>query len=167
MDTSVYIDHWERDLHTDALERVRRAFVIRHSAVVLSELRRGARTKEALRTVTRLHRLARTVWEPTPGDWWEAGWLVRAIGDARSWDRGKRRDFQNGTLIALTARRHGASVVTTNREDFELLARELRIADPLRLTLRRPRRRVLRGVRGPRGVLVRPLRWIRDLKCSS
>ena len=127
IDTSVYIDHWERGLHADTLERVRRAFVVRHSAVVLSELRRGARTPEALRTVTRLHRLARTVWEPTAGDWWEAGRLIRTIGDARDWERTTRRDFQNDALIALTARRHGASVVTTNREDFELLARELRV----------------------------------------
>jgi hypothetical protein len=29
------------------------------------------------------------------------------------------------TLIALTARRHGATVVTAKRADFELLAREI------------------------------------------
>ena len=50
------------------------------------------------------------------------------VGDAHEWDRNKRRDFQNDTLIALTARRHGASVVTANRADFELLARALRIS---------------------------------------
>ena len=43
LDTSVYIDHWERGLYQDTLEDLRRAYVIRHSAVVLSELRRGAR----------------------------------------------------------------------------------------------------------------------------
>lgn len=64
-------------------------------------------------------------WEPTPDDWWRAGRLVRVIGDARGWDRGKRRDFQNDALIGLTARRHGATVVTANRADFELLAREI------------------------------------------
>jgi predicted nucleic acid-binding protein len=40
-------------------------------------------------------------------------------------DRSKRRDFQNDALIALTARRHGATVVTANRHDFELLGRKL------------------------------------------
>jgi hypothetical protein len=40
----------------------------------------------------------------------------------------KRRDFQNDALIALTARRHGATVVTANSSDFELLPSELRIA---------------------------------------
>jgi predicted nucleic acid-binding protein len=128
IDTSVYIDHWERSLHVETLERVRKVFVVRYSAVVLSELRRGARTREAERTVSRLHRLAREVWEPTAGDWWEAGRIIRGLGDEHHWDRVKRRDVQNDALIALTARRHGASVVTANREDFGLLARELGIS---------------------------------------
>jgi len=54
--------------------------------------------------------------------------LIRTIGDARGGDTSKRRDFQNDALIALTARRHGATVVTANRRDFGLLARELDIA---------------------------------------
>jgi predicted nucleic acid-binding protein len=128
IDTSVYIDHWERGLYDEALERVRRAFIIRHSAVVLSELRRGARTRAAERIVARLHALARDPWAPMQNDWWEAGRLVRTIGDAYDWDRSKRRDFQNDVLIALTARRHGATVVTANRDDFTLLGRQLDVS---------------------------------------
>jgi predicted nucleic acid-binding protein len=67
------------------------------------------------------------VWEPTAQDWWEAGRIVLTVGDAHDWDRGKRRDFQNDTLIALTARAHGAMFVTANREDFEILGRSLGI----------------------------------------
>ena len=128
VDTSVYIGHWERRLYEDALAAVRTAFVVRHSAVVLSELRRGARTREAQRRVETLARFARIRWEPTAVDWWEAGALIRTIGDANDWDIGKRRDFQNDALIALTARRHGATVVTADTRDFALLARELDIA---------------------------------------
>lgn len=128
IDSSVYIGHWERGLHQETLEEVRKAFIVRHSAVVLSELRRGARTRVAQRIVLRLHDLARTVWDPTAGDWWEAGRLIRTIGDAQDWDRNKRRDFQNDALIALTARRHGATVVTANRDDFGLLRRALGIS---------------------------------------
>ena len=73
----------------------------------------------------RLHRLARHVWEPTAKDWWEAGRIILTVGDARDWDRSKRRDFQNDALIALTARAHGATVVTANREDFEILGKHL------------------------------------------
>lgn len=127
IDTSIYIGHWERGLYEDTLEQVRKGFIVRYSAVVLSELRRGVRTPEAERTVARLHRLARHVWEPTSRDWWDAGRMIRSIGDANDWDRNKRRDFQNDALIALTARSHGATVVTANRRDFELLARAMRV----------------------------------------
>lgn len=128
LDTNVYIGHWERGLYEEMLETVRRAYIVRQSAVVLSELRRGARTPNAERLVANLFRLAPVHWEPTDGDWWEAGRLVRKIGDREGWDRNKRRDFQNDALIALTARRHGATVVTADVSDFGLLAQELRVA---------------------------------------
>jgi predicted nucleic acid-binding protein len=124
-DTGVYIDHWERGLHAEALQTFTRQFVVRHSAVVLSELRRGARTAGARRLVDSLRRVAAEVWEPTADDWWAAGEIIRTIGDAQGWETAKRRGFQNDALIALTARRHGASVVTTNTKDFELLERVL------------------------------------------
>ena len=126
LDTAVYIDHWEGvPALEDALAAIRRGFVIRHSSVVLSELRRGARTAAARRQVTALYRIAAIQWAPTAEDWWIAGDLVRTIGDTRAWDVAKRREFQNDALIALTARRHGATVVTRNRGDFELLERKL------------------------------------------
>lgn len=128
LDSSVYIGHWERGMFEEPLAAVQKAFVVRHSAVVLSELRRGARTREARELVAALFRVAAVRWEPTAMDWWEAGHLIRKIGDARGWERSKRRDFQNDALIALTARRHGATVVTADVPDFALLAGELRIA---------------------------------------
>jgi predicted nucleic acid-binding protein len=127
LDTSVYIDHWERGLYQDTLENLRRAYIVRHSAVVLSELRRGARGRDAERLVASLFELATVRWEPSVDDWWEAGRLVRNIGDKKDWDINKRRDFQNDALIALTVRRHGATVVTANSSDFELLRAALRI----------------------------------------
>ena len=125
LDTSVYIAHWERGLYEERLAALRKAYVIRHSAVVLSELRRDARTPEAQLLVAELYRLAAVRWEPTVEDWWEAGGVIRTIGDAQGWDTNKRRDFQNDALIALTARRHGATVVTANRAVFELLSRKV------------------------------------------
>jgi predicted nucleic acid-binding protein len=127
IDTSVYIGHWRAGLYADSLDQVRRAFIVRHSSVVLSELRRGARSRKAEGTVARLHALARLVWTPTASDWWDAGRLVRVIADDRDWDLHKRRDFQNDTLLALTARRWGATVVTADGQDFELLRTRLGI----------------------------------------
>lgn len=127
LDSDIYIGHWERGLFQEDLARVRKAFIVRHSSVVLSELRRGARTPQARRLVDSLHRIARVRWEPNDQDWWEAGRLVREIGDAEDWEINKRREFQNDALIALTARRHGATVVTANAGDFNLLSGELGI----------------------------------------
>jgi predicted nucleic acid-binding protein len=123
IDTGVYIGHWERGQFEGALDAVRHRFIVRQSAVVLSELRRGARTPGALELVATLLRSAPAVWAPTSDDWWKAGHVVGTIGDQRHWEVVKRREFQNDTLIALTARRHGATVVTDNREDFGLLAK--------------------------------------------
>ena len=128
LDTSIYIDHWERGLYQETLENLRRAYIIRHSAVVLSELRRGTRGRDAERVVADLYELATIRWEPSVADWWEAGRLVRNIGDSEGWDINKRRDFQNDALIALTARSHDATVVTANSSDFELLRSELQIS---------------------------------------
>ena len=127
LDSDIYIGHWEHGLYEEGLSRVRKAFIVRHSSVVLSELRRGARTPRSRRLVDSLHRIARVRWEPRDQDWWEAGRLVREIGDAEDWEINKRREFQNDALIALTARRHGAAVVTANAGDFDLLSGELGI----------------------------------------
>jgi predicted nucleic acid-binding protein len=127
LDTNVYIGHWELGLYEATLLEVRRRFIVRQSAVVLSELRRGARTRLARRLVHALHEQAPVLWEPTAVDWWEAGKVVRDVGDVHGWERTKRRDFQNDTLIALTARRHGAVVVTDNSADFTILAERLGI----------------------------------------
>jgi predicted nucleic acid-binding protein len=125
VDTSVYIATWEGLLPIDLLAQLRHRYVVRQSSVVLSELRRGARTVRLSGLVKELRASMRLVWEPSDGDWWTAGELIRQIGDANDWETNKRREFQNDALIALTARRFGASVATTNRHDFELLARRI------------------------------------------
>jgi predicted nucleic acid-binding protein len=125
IDSNVYIDHWERGAHSEELDEIRHAFIVRHSAVVLSELRRGAHSTAARRTVSALRGLATVVWAPSADDWWRAGELVQKLGARHGGEAGKKRDFQNDALIALTAARHGAAVVTSNVADFALLAREL------------------------------------------
>ncbi len=127
-DSNVYIGHWERGLYEEVLADIEKAYIVRHSAVVLSELRRGARTRKAELLVEMLFKQAHIQWEPTRQHWWEAGEVIRKVGDTHTWDKNKRRAFQNDTLIALTARSYGATVVTSNREDFHLLAREVGVS---------------------------------------
>ncbi len=128
LDTDVYINHWEHGLTDQDLPSVAKGFIVRQSAVVLSELRRGARTGDARKLVAALFRLAKIQWTPTATDWWDAGRMIQKIGDAQTWDPRRRRDFQNDVLIGLTARRYGATVVTTNRADFELISKEVGIS---------------------------------------
>ena len=93
LDTNVYIDHWERGLYRRTLENLRRAYIIRHAAVVLTDLRRGARGREA----SDLLRAFSTCYGPmeaSGADQWEAGRLVRSIGDKQDWGIKKRRYFQ-------------------------------------------------------------------------
>lgn len=122
IDTNVYINHWQGGITDATFTEIRRQFVVRQSAVVLSELWRGARDRRAQRLVRDLREVATIVWEPETSDWWTAGELIRKIGDAQGWETAKRREFQNDALIAITARKHGAVVVTTNLADFRLLA---------------------------------------------
>jgi hypothetical protein len=85
LDSGIYVGHWETGAHEGLLADVRRAFVVRHSAVVLSELRRGARSRRARRLVDGLFRIAHVVWEPNAADWWETGKIVVEIGDRQGW----------------------------------------------------------------------------------
>ncbi len=125
VDTSIYVNHWEGLLDVNSLSSLQEGFIVRQSSVVLSELRRGARTAHARRLVESLRRLAKIQWAPVTEDWWQAALIIQKIGDAQKWDRRKRQEFQNDTLIALSARRYGATILTANRSDFELLSQEL------------------------------------------
>ena len=127
VDTSGYVNHWDGVLDDHALDWVRAKFIVRQSSVVLSELRRGARTSQSRRVIEELRRLTKTQWTPATADWWKAGVIIQQIGDAPNWDRRKRQEFQNDTLIALSAHRYGATIITANRIDFELLAKEFRV----------------------------------------
>jgi predicted nucleic acid-binding protein len=88
--------------------------------VVLAELWRGARKpaeREFLRALQRNH----PVLAPTAGNWLESGQLLAKIGADKGFTPQKLRDLHFDVLIALTARSHGARLITSNRADFELI----------------------------------------------
>ncbi len=92
------------------------------SAVVFAELRAGAHRTEDLRRLKELRRLFHTrsrFLVPLLSDWELAGEILARLG--RKFDmegKGLSRLF-NDVLIALSARRIGAVVITSNRVDFE------------------------------------------------
>lgn len=107
------------------MDWIRRRFLIRQSSVVLHELRRGALTQAALDRVEILKHVSPLILAPTQEDWWIAGEILARIRNKEK-ERGDGiRALQNDLLIALTARRNGAVLITEDRKDFETIRRYL------------------------------------------
>lgn len=117
-DTSILIDDLRTGRHQERIRSL--TGLIRTSSVVLAELWRGATKaaeREFLRTLARNH----PILTPTEKNWLESGEILAKIHAARGFAPGKLRDLHFDVLIALTARSHGARLITTNRADFELI----------------------------------------------
>jgi len=133
LDTNIYVDA----SRTDATRaRFRAVFfpllpATFLSAVVAYELFVNARDRETEELVRELVRpMERTGRLVTPAfeDWMEAARVLSAIWEAdRPW-RSKLPLLLNDVLIALCARRVGATLVTYNRADFQLIRRHLDFA---------------------------------------
>ena len=117
-DTSVFIDHLRTGCHRERIESV--SGLIRTSSVVLAELWRGT-SMPAERTF--LNELARNhpVLTPTEKNWLESGHILGKFHTEKGFSPEKLRDLHFDVLIALTARSHGARLITSNRADFELI----------------------------------------------
>jgi predicted nucleic acid-binding protein len=119
-DTSVLIDHLRTGCHQARIQDLRG--LIRSSAVVLAEMWRGAAKRaerDFLQALTRNH----PVLTPTETNWLESGQILGRISADHGFAPAKLRDLHFDLLIALTARSSGARLITSDREDFELLYR--------------------------------------------
>lgn len=119
-DTSIFIDELRTGCHQQRIRSV--SGVLRTSSVVLAELWRGATKAEEL---TFLQRLARNhpILTPTERNWIESGQILNKIRTEQGLAPDKLRDLHFDLLIALTARSHGARVITSNRADYDLIHR--------------------------------------------
>jgi len=115
LDTSVYIDNLRSERFKNDILVL--PYVIRLSAVVLAELSRGARSREMKKFVEDI-RSNLLVVTPTENEWAASGRLVNRISTARRFDIHKTREIHFDVLIALSARRIGAAVITCNVGDF-------------------------------------------------
>jgi len=118
LDTSVLVD----DLRTGCYRRRMETLngLLRNSAVVLAELWRGVARpadREFVRALGRNH----PILTPTEKNWLESGELLGRIQADRGFTAAKLRDLHFDVLIALTARSHGARLITSNRSDFEMI----------------------------------------------
>jgi len=117
-DTSVIVDQLRSGRHQRRIDSLQG--LIRTSAVVLAELWRGATStaeRDFLRAVEKNH----PIFVPTEKNWMESGQVLGKIHADKKFAPHKLRDMHFDVLIALTARSHGARVITTNRVDFELI----------------------------------------------
>ena len=118
-DTSVLIDDLRKGLHRERIQQV--TGLIRNSSVVLAELRRGAVTP-ADRDFVRALEHDHAILTPTQRNWLESGVILGKIRADKGFGAQKLRDLHFDVLIALTARSHGARLVTSNRADFALIS---------------------------------------------
>ncbi len=117
-DSSVLVDDLRTGRHSERVAGLDE--LVRNSAVVLAELWRGATTKvdrSFLRTLERNY----PIFTPTEKNWLESGQILTKMQSDRGFEAMKLRDLHFDVLIALTARSHGARLITSNRADFELI----------------------------------------------
>ncbi len=115
LDTSVYIENFRTGRFTATL--LRSPWIIRCSAVVLHELRRGARISQGLRFAKELARKIRII-TPTENHWFESAEILSRIRGKKGYEPNKLRELAFDVLIALSARDIGATLITCNRQDF-------------------------------------------------
>ena len=129
-DTNVYIAAIRGGLFCPAFRILQEKLPRTHLASVVSaELLAGAITPAARRVVLDFIRLAHGVHRvvvPSADSWERAGVLLGEIRQKEPSLRSKLPTLWNDLLIALSARQIGATVVTGDIRDFELLRRYLR-----------------------------------------
>jgi predicted nucleic acid-binding protein len=126
LDTNVFIDYLRADLYAEWIFGGVSNVIRFLSSIVLMELRIGADTGRRQRAVDRVQAAFPTsrLIAPLPPLFDHAGRLFRSLhGDGSGLD--DRLGPVNDLLIALTARQIGATVLTSNLDDFRQIARHL------------------------------------------
>jgi hypothetical protein len=125
-DTNVLIDWLNAGKYSEIL--FGRGLVKYLSAVVYLELEAGAFTPKDRRLIQQMARgfeQSQRIVTPTISDWQEAGALLRQLQQEKGYNLSKAYSLTHDVLIALSARRIGAVVITQNSADFEAI-RQLR-----------------------------------------
>jgi predicted nucleic acid-binding protein len=119
-DTSVLIDDLRSGCHQSRIQSL--SGIVRFSSVVVAELLRGAVTQSERDFVSELAE-NRTILTPAKNNWIESGEILRRMRSDLGFTAQKLRELHFDVLIALTARAHGARLITSNRADFEAIHR--------------------------------------------
>lgn len=119
-DTSVLVDDLRTGRHQRKIQSI--SGLVRTSSVVLAELWRGACNPAEHRFLRALER-NHPVLTPTKANWLDSGQILAKIRSDTGFVPEKLGSLHFDVLIALTARSHGARVITSNAGDFCLIQR--------------------------------------------
>jgi predicted nucleic acid-binding protein len=120
LDTSILVNDLRRGIYEERIQTI--VGLIRFSSVVLAELWRGAVTSGERDLLLRLAR-NHPVLTPTEKNWIESGQILNRIRADIGFTPDKLRTLHFDVLIALTARSHGARLITANASDFGVIER--------------------------------------------
>ena len=119
-DTNIYIDFLKGTFPKSLYSSYFEEYIIRVCPVVYQELIRGVRTEKLRKKIETL--VGRVIFLPPPTTemWVQAGELAAVV--MQSSEERKLEKIQNDLLIALTARAHGATLITRDTH-FKLIGR--------------------------------------------
>ncbi|MGH7598749.1 MAG: type II toxin-antitoxin system VapC family toxin [bacterium] len=123
LDTNIYIDYYKSDKFAEFFERASDQTVY-VSAVVVMELLSGAFSKSTIAPIDdlwKLSRMSNKLLIPLWRDYVEAGRLLAKVQSQKGYEIKKTIGLTNDVLIALSARRIGATIITQNRKDFKAI----------------------------------------------
>ena len=122
IDTNVWIDWINRGAHEDLL--LNKNAIKYLSSIVLMELYAGVhrpKDKSQVDQLVRAFQRTSRIINPSIENYREAGQVMARLQRRHGLQIKKVMGLSHDILIALTARSIGATVLTSNRQDFELL----------------------------------------------
>lgn len=120
-DTSIYIPLINKGITHPLLNQPYTRPVIYMSAVVMEELYAGAFDQKSIKLLNKLYDTFKNLnrlMVPDGSEWQTAGKIVAKLGQKHGFESKYLSKIQNDILIALSARRIGAIVITNNMQDF-------------------------------------------------
>lgn len=121
LDTSVYIPYINEGVSHPVIDFPQGHPIFFMSAVVMEELYAGASDAATNRLLDRLFdtflKLNRLI-APDAADWQRAGRVIAQLGRKYGFEKVFLSRLTHDVLIAISARRIGAAVVTNNLKDF-------------------------------------------------
>ena len=124
IDTNIYIDFYNTGKFKEFIYQKRYPEIIYVSSVVLMELLAGAFSKSDVAIVNNLIKIAQAsnkIITPTQHEYIDSGKILAKLQSEKGYDLKKSFHITNDVLIALSARRIGATVFTQNKRDFETI----------------------------------------------